>query len=49
VAENMKEYKVFINKSTVPVGTGEMCKKLMSEIAPQAKFDIVSNPEFLRE
>jgi len=45
--------KVFVNKSTVPVGTGEICKKIIA--AEFAKrnisfgFEIVSNPEFLRE
>lgn len=49
VAENMTEYKVFINKSTVPVGTGEMTKSLISNIVGDLDFDIVSNPEFLKE
>ena len=49
LAENIDGYKVFINKSTVPVGTWEMTKKLIYEIAPDADFDIVSNPEFLKE
>ena len=46
-------YKIFVNKSTVPVGTGEICKQIIqSEInkrKAEAEFDIVSNPEFLRE
>lgn len=52
VAENLgkilKEYKVIIDKSTVPVGTAE---KVRNTIAKNAKveFDVVSNPEFLRE
>jgi len=50
VWENMSEYKVFINKSTVPVWTWEICKKLISEnIKKDINFDIVSNPEFLKE
>lgn len=49
VGENMNDYKVFINKSTVPVGTGDMCKKLISEVSWWKEFDIVSNPEFLKE
>lgn len=49
VAENINEYKVFINKSTVPVWTWEMCEKIMKEANPDADFDIVSNPEFLKE
>ncbi|WP_336515709.1 UDP-glucose/GDP-mannose dehydrogenase family protein [Pollutibacter soli] len=44
----MKEYKVIVDKSTVPVGTAE---KVHAAIAANAKveFDVVSNPEFLRE
>lgn len=44
----MKDYKVIINKSTVPVGTAE---KTSAAIAKNAtvEFDVVSNPEFLRE
>ncbi|QQS28747.1 MAG: UDP-glucose/GDP-mannose dehydrogenase family protein [Sphingobacteriales bacterium] len=44
----LNEYKVIVNKSTVPIGTAE---KVRTEIQKQAKFpfDVVSNPEFLRE
>ncbi|HEU4575217.1 MAG TPA: UDP-glucose/GDP-mannose dehydrogenase family protein [Chitinophagaceae bacterium] len=44
----MKEYKIIIDKSTVPVGTAE---KVRAAIAANYKgeFDVVSNPEFLRE
>ncbi len=49
----INEYKIFINKSTVPVGTGEMChniiKRAIYEREKNIAFDIVSNPEFLRE
>ncbi|MBL4694918.1 UDP-glucose/GDP-mannose dehydrogenase family protein [Candidatus Gracilibacteria bacterium] len=46
--EHANEYKVFVNKSTVPVGTAEMCRTIIQEQTDQ-EFDIVSNPEFLRE
>ncbi|QFR39036.1 UDP-glucose/GDP-mannose dehydrogenase family protein [Candidatus Gracilibacteria bacterium 28_42_T64] len=53
VGENVSDYKVFINKSTVPVGTGKLCKDIISEEikkrSAQVKIDIVSNPEFLKE
>lgn len=44
----MKEYKVIINKSTVPVGTAEKTKNAVAKNA-RVEFDVVSNPEFLRE
>jgi UDPglucose 6-dehydrogenase len=48
VAEVIKHYTVLVNKSTVPVGTVEKVRKV---VAAQTKtpFDVVSNPEFLRE
>jgi UDPglucose 6-dehydrogenase len=44
----MKDYKVIIDKSTVPVGTAEKVHSAVAENA-QVDFDVVSNPEFLRE
>lgn len=46
----LKKYKVIIMKSTVPVGTKRIVKKfLLNQGVPAEKFDIISNPEFLRE
>lgn len=50
IAETINGYKVIVMKSTVPVGTGEKMTKIVSRnLKEQADFDIVSNPEFLRE
>ena len=50
IAENIKGYKVIVTKSTVPVGTGARLTKIISKkLKEQVDFDIVSNPEFLRE
>jgi len=50
VAENMSSYKVIVHKSTVPVETGEKVKKIIKDnIKENSEFDVVSNPEFLRE
>ncbi|MEE8577222.1 MAG: UDP-glucose/GDP-mannose dehydrogenase family protein [candidate division Zixibacteria bacterium] len=50
VARSMKEYKVLVVKSTVPVGTAAELRKIVKEnLTEDIEFDIVSNPEFLRE
>ncbi|MBL0732754.1 MAG: UDP-glucose/GDP-mannose dehydrogenase family protein [Desulfosarcina sp.] len=50
IGQYMNDYKVVINKSTVPVGTAELVKKLIIQNQPQKiDVDVVSNPEFLRE
>src|SRR5262249_58879869 len=45
----MDGYTVLVTKSTVPVGTGREVERLIRKIRPEAEFDVVSNPEFLRE
>lgn len=50
IAEHMDGYKVIVTKSTVPVGTGKRIARIISANLREPKnFDIVSNPEFLRE
>jgi UDPglucose 6-dehydrogenase len=50
LAVHLNGYKVIVQKSTVPVGvTREIARRIRAKTAPGATFDIVSNPEFLRE
>ncbi|NOR69340.1 MAG: nucleotide sugar dehydrogenase [Methylomarinum sp.] len=53
IAENMDEYRVVINKSTVPVGTADKVKDVITQVQNEqgfeVDFDVVSNPEFLKE
>lgn len=48
IGDLMKEYKIVISKSTVPVGTGERVKAAL-KAKTAVPFDLASNPEFLRE
>jgi UDPglucose 6-dehydrogenase len=49
IAGALAGYTVVINKSTVPVGTGDEVERIIREARPKAEFAVVSNPEFLRE
>ncbi|MCB9914671.1 MAG: UDP-glucose/GDP-mannose dehydrogenase family protein [Planctomycetes bacterium] len=48
IGENLTNYTVVVDKSTVPVGTARKVKAVLKEAAKQ-EFDVVSNPEFLKE
>lgn len=49
IAEVMDGFTIVVNKSTVPVGTGDMVEAIIRETRPDGDFAVVSNPEFLRE
>jgi UDPglucose 6-dehydrogenase len=49
IAGALDGYAVIVTKSTVPVGTGDEVERIIRETRPGADFDVVSNPEFLRE
>ena len=49
IAQHIRDYTVVVTKSTVPVGTNREVMKRIQAAAPEAHFDVASNPEFLRE
>ena len=53
IGENMDEYRIVVDKSTVPVGTADKVnaeiQKTLDERGKSVEFDVVSNPEFLKE
>jgi UDPglucose 6-dehydrogenase len=51
IGEHLNGHKIIVNKSTVPVGTGELVREVVqaNKKYPWTSFDVVSNPEFLRE
>jgi UDPglucose 6-dehydrogenase len=53
IAEHMDDYRIIVDKSTVPVGTADKVRGRVNETlqahAKQVEFDVVSNPEFLKE
>ncbi|HEX7776772.1 MAG TPA: UDP-glucose/GDP-mannose dehydrogenase family protein [Parvibaculum sp.] len=49
LARHLTSYTVIVDKSTVPVGTGDEVDAIIRKENPKAEFDVASNPEFLRE
>ena len=49
VAKFSENYKILINKSTVPPGTANKCQEIILNTNPNSQVEIVSNPEFLKE
>lgn len=53
IGEHIEDYRIVVNKSTVPVGTADRVKAAVSEVlqkrGKKVSFDVVSNPEFLKE
>ena len=49
IAKNINKYKIIVTKSTVHVTTGDQIEKIVKQKNNKKKFDVVSNPEFLRE
>ncbi|HEY0752886.1 MAG TPA: nucleotide sugar dehydrogenase [Ktedonobacteraceae bacterium] len=51
IAENLDHYAIIINKSTVPIGSGDVVSRIVSKhlLRPDVRFSVVSNPEFLAE
>jgi len=49
IAGALDGFTVVVNKSTVPVGTGDDVERIIRDANPRADFSVVSNPEFLRE
>ncbi len=49
ISKYIKSYKIIVNKSTVPVTAGDQIEKIIGKKVKKSLFDVISNPEFLRE
>ena len=49
ISKFVKKYKIIVTKSTVPVTTGDQVEKIIAKKVKKSLFDVISNPEFLRE
>ncbi len=49
ISKHINKFKIIVTKSTVPVGTGDKIEKIISRRKKRKLFEIISNPEFLRE
>ena len=49
ISKNIKSFKIIVIKSTVPVTTGDKLEKIISKKVQRKLFEVISNPEFLRE
>jgi UDPglucose 6-dehydrogenase len=49
IKQNLNKYKIIVTKSTVPITTGDKIEKILNTKKTKKKFEVVSNPEFLRE
>ena len=49
ISKYIKKYKIIVNKSTVPVTTGDQIERIINKKAKSSLYDVISNPEFLRE
>ncbi len=50
IAKSMCDHTIVVNKSTMPIGSGDLVSSILQELkSPESTFAVVSNPEFLRE